>query len=79
MTALTEQDWGRIFAKAWSDPGFRAAYEKDPRSAVREHAASLGLDPDAKFSFPDKPSNMSDEHAKDIAEGKATIHPMYCC
>lgn len=79
MTQLTENDWGRIFAKAWSDPAFREAYEADPRGAIQKHAEELDLDPNAKFSFPEMPKEMSEDQAKEIAEGSAKPQPMYCC
>lgn len=79
MTTLTNADWGRIFAKAWSDSDFRAAYEADPRAAVKKYAGELNLDPDAAFSFPPMPGHMDAEKAKAIAEGSADPEPMYCC
>ena len=79
MTALTDTDWGRIFAKAWTDPDFKAAFEEDPRAAIQKHAEALDLDPAAKFSFPDMPEGMTEEKAKSIAEGSAKPEPMYCC
>jgi hypothetical protein len=79
MTALTEIDWGRIFAKAWTDPAFKAAYEADPRAALRSYAAELDVDPDASFSFPPMPAKMDDATIKAMAEGSAHPQPMYCC
>lgn len=79
MTALTETDWGRIFAKAWSDPDFRAAYEDDPRAALTKYADALDIAPDAKFTFPTMPSGMSEDDAKSVAEGSSKPESMYCC
>lgn len=79
MTVLTEADWGRIFAKAWSDPNFAAAYEDDPRAAIKKHANELDIDPAAGFSFPPLPDGVSKEQAKSIAEGSVKPQPMYCC
>ena len=79
MTALTEADWGRIFAKSWTDENFRQAYEKDPRAAIKAHAESLNVDPDADFSFPAMPNHADPEKLKAIAEGSIDPEPMYCC
>ncbi|MEP5732071.1 MAG: hypothetical protein ABJL67_22165 [Sulfitobacter sp.] len=79
MTTLTEADWGRIFAKAWSDDAFRAAYEDDPRAAISKFAEELNIDPKAAFSFPPMPEDMDADKAKAIAEGSAKPQPMYCC
>ena len=79
MTTLTESDWGRIFAKGWTDPGFHAEFESDPRAALTKYAKDLNIDPNAKFSVPAKSSNISDADAKQMAEGSIDPHPMYCC
>ena len=75
MSKLTEADWGRIFAKGWSDEKFRAAYEADPRAAIKEYAKELDIDPNASFSFPPMPADMEAEKAKAIAEGSADPEP----
>lgn len=79
MTALTEQDWGRIFAKGWSDADFRKAFEADPREALKKYASDLNIDAKAKFSIPKKPAHVTADAAKAIAEGSAAPEPMYCC
>ena len=78
MSVLSTEDWGRIFAYAWTHEAFRKAYEADPQSALREHAEALGIPADAEFRLPEPPEGMDQEALKKIAEGH-DIHPMYCC
>jgi hypothetical protein len=42
MSAPTEGDWGKIHAKAWTDPEFRKLLETDPTRAVREYGNKAG-------------------------------------
>jgi hypothetical protein len=79
MATVTEHDWGRIFARAWTDKEFHDAYAADPRAALKKYGKSLGVDPDATFNFPTLPQDLTEEKAKAIAEGSATPQPMYCC
>jgi hypothetical protein len=39
---LTDQDWGKIHARAWTDPDFRYKLETDPTAAVKEYGRSVG-------------------------------------
>ena len=80
MSVISQDDWGRIFARAWTDKAFSEAFEKDPRGALRAHASELGIDPEARFEVPEKPSHIDDDHAKKVAEGsmKPFMAP-YCC
>ena len=79
MTALTDTDWGRIFAKGWTDPDFQKEFAADPRAALRKHAAALDIDAGAKFTIPPRPADVTAEQAKAIAEGSAPPKAMYCC
>lgn len=79
MAAITQKDWGRIHAKAWSDPAFAKAFEADPRAAIKKYGAELDIDPDADFRFQDRPDHISDASAKAMAEGTEAPEPMYCC
>lgn len=80
MTKLTPPDWNKIFARAWTDPDFRAAYEADPRAAIQKYGPEMNIDPKADFSFPSMPDGVTHEKAKAVAEGSDELPgAMYCC
>lgn len=79
MSVITQADWGRIHARAWTDKEFAEAFEKDPRAAIRKYGPDMDIDPEARFEFQDRPQDLDDESAKKIAEGSAKPQPMYCC
>lgn len=80
MTALTPPDWNKLFARAWTDPAFREAYEADPRAALKKYGAEMDIDPDAAFSFPPMPDGVDHDKAKAVAQGSDDLpEPMYCC
>jgi hypothetical protein len=35
---LTDDDWGKVHAKAWREDAFRIKLETDPTSAIQEYA-----------------------------------------
>jgi hypothetical protein len=39
---LSDDDWGKIHAKAWLEPDFRKLLESDPTKAVRAYEKSIG-------------------------------------
>jgi hypothetical protein len=42
MAVLTDKEWGKIYAKAWTDPKFRKLLETDPTKAIKDYGASVG-------------------------------------
>ena len=42
MAELTEEEWSKIYAKAWSDPEFRKLLETDPIKAVEAYGKEVG-------------------------------------
>jgi hypothetical protein len=42
MAGLSDEDWGKIHAKAWLDPEYRKLLESDPTKAIREYEKSIG-------------------------------------
>jgi hypothetical protein len=39
---LSDEDWGKIHAKAWLEPEYRALLESDPTKAIRVYEKSIG-------------------------------------
>lgn len=78
MTDLSKADWGRIFAKAWLDPAFKAAFEADPRAAIAKYADELDIDPKADF-VPAAPDGVTEAQLKDMLSGNDQFEHMYCC
>jgi hypothetical protein len=44
---ITETQYARIHAHAWTDPTFKDMYEKDPRAALTNRI--FGIAPNARF------------------------------
>jgi hypothetical protein len=42
MASLSDEDWGKIHAKAWLEPDYRKLLESDPTKAIREYEKSIG-------------------------------------
>jgi hypothetical protein len=42
VAAPTNADWGKIHAKAWTNPKFRKLLETDPSKAVRAYGKAVG-------------------------------------
>lgn len=72
---LDGYQWGRIMAKAWSDPDFKKRVEADPTTTIREF-----LGDEAKgvniFHIPPKPPDVDDNQLNDIVSG---AQQMYHC
>jgi len=69
----TNADWGKIYAKAWTDPKFRKLLETDPTKAIKKYGREAGK----KFTRivrvakkPKKPRRRLD---------KIHLHPPSCC
>ena len=42
MATLTNKDWGKIHAKAWTDPKYRKLLETDPTKAIKAYGKEVG-------------------------------------
>jgi len=42
MSDVTAEDWGKIHAKAWRDPGFKYLLETNPTEAVKQYGKEVG-------------------------------------
>lgn len=73
---LSGHDWGRIMAKAWSDPQFKANLERDPTGTVSEYVKATWPDREYKniFHIHDKPDDLSTDQVQDICDGKTQMH-----
>jgi hypothetical protein len=79
--AISEKDWGRIYAFIWKkfnekDPTYKDKFEKDPMAAIAEIDAALkaaklpGLDQyDTLFDIGDPPADLG-ASLDEIIEGK---------
>ena len=81
MGAPDGSDWGKIHAKAWTDPAYRKLLETDPTAALKQYAAEHGKTFDTMMNVGDKPSDISDEHLRKVVSGDAahTSGPPACC
>jgi hypothetical protein len=82
VATLSDKDWGKIHAKAWLDPKFRALLEKDPTAAIREYEASQGYKPGYfdKIVRLGKPPSANVRRKADPAILEAAAPwPPWCC
>ena len=72
---LDGYQWGRIMAKAWSDPEFKRQVEEDPTTTIRKF---LGKEANGVniFHIPPKPPDVDENQLTDIVKGK---QQMYHC
>ncbi|MCP5095204.1 MAG: hypothetical protein GY943_06605 [Chloroflexi bacterium] len=76
---VTGSEWARITAKAWVDPAFREALERNPLETIR-HDPDVGVQFDRLLSLPDQPSAITEEKLKKVASGEeAAIVIPYTC
>jgi len=45
VASLSDEDWGKIHAKAWLEPEYRNLLESDPTKAIRVYEKSIGKPP----------------------------------
>jgi len=69
MTALTGEQWARIYAYAWLHPEFRQQLEQNPAVAIASVAHELDLQYEAIFQIPDPPAGMSADAIARVADG----------
>lgn len=60
MSDLTEEDWGKIHAKVWTDPHFRTLLETDPTAAIKQYAHEAGKTIHKIVTVPERPPGISD-------------------
>jgi hypothetical protein len=68
---ITNGEWGRIIAHAWTDPGFAHALTTDPAKAAKSF---LGLDASMEvhvYELPPKPADLTAQQLEDIRSGKS--------
>jgi hypothetical protein len=82
VARLSDEDWGKIHAKAWLEPEFRKLLESDPTKAVREYERSIGkpsgyFDRIVRVGKP--PSKGAHRRlSKEVLE-RAAPWPPWCC
>jgi hypothetical protein len=82
VARLTDDDWGKIHARAWLNAEFRKLLESDPTAAIREYEASLGK----KAGHFDKivrvgpaPNRKSTKNIPQDVLEKSAPWPPWCC
>ncbi len=76
MSAPTNEDWGKMHAKAWKDPEYRTLLEQDPTSAVKAYGKEIGKEFTQIVNIGDKPSDVSDD---DLHTHDDAVAPPACC
>jgi hypothetical protein len=74
MTEVTNEDWGKIHAKAWKDPEFRKKLESDPTAAIHQYGKENGKTFTKLVRTPEKPHGADEAHLH-----KAHDYPVACC
>lgn len=74
VAVLTNREWGKIYAKAWTDPAFRKLLESDPTKAIKAYGGEVGK------TFP-KIVKLERRPKKKSIEQLARVHPFppSCC
>lgn len=89
MAAITDAEWGRIYAFIWKkyqegDHSYKEDFEKDPKMAI-DTKIGPEITPPLKgteiLDIGDKPSDISDADLQEIIEGKrvAFLHARLTC
>ena len=76
MAVLTNTDWGKIHAKAWTDPKFRKLLERDPTKAIRVYGKEVGKTFQKMVKLKKKPKGAPQDPEK-LAH--VHPHPPSCC
>jgi hypothetical protein len=79
---LTDEDWGKIHARAWLDPEFRKLLESDPTAAIRAYEKSIGQ----RAGYFDKIVRLSRPPGQKVLKStpqevleRAAPWPPWCC
>jgi hypothetical protein len=70
----TNEDWGKIHAKAWLHPEFRRMLETDPTKAIKAYGAEVGKTFDKIVTVRPKPKGIPDDFLADV-----NPFPPSCC
>jgi hypothetical protein len=62
VAEISNEEWGKIHAKAWRDPEFKRLLETDPTKAIRDYGKEVGKTFDRIVTVRDKPTDVSEEH-----------------
>jgi hypothetical protein len=82
VAKLTDEDWGKIHARAWLYPEFRKLLESDPTAAVREYEKIIGKKAgyfDKIVRLPAYPSKTATKSIPEEVLQKAAPWPPWCC
>ena len=74
MAELTDQDWGKIHAKAWRDPNFRNLLETDPTAAIKCYGLEVGKTFDKIVVLRGRPKLVPDSALDEV-----NPFPPSCC
>jgi len=82
VAKLSDEDWGKIHAKAWLDPEYRKLLESDPTKAIREYEKSIGkpsgyFNPIIRLGKPPS-AKVLKSTPKEVLE-RAMPWPPWCC
>jgi hypothetical protein len=69
----TNADWGKIYAKAWTDREFRKLLETDPTKAIKKYGRQVGK----TFTKIVRVSKRPKTVRKPL--DKIHLHPPSCC
>jgi hypothetical protein len=74
VATLTNTEWGKIYAKAWTDPEFRKLLETDPTKAIKAYGREVGKTFPKIVKLERRPKGKSDK-------ALARVHPFppSCC
>jgi hypothetical protein len=72
--ALTNQDWGKIHAKAWRDPKFRHLLETDPTAAIKCYGLAVGKTFGKMVIVRPRPASVHDSALEEV-----NPFPPSCC
>jgi len=82
VAKLSDEDWGKIHAKAWLEPKFRNLLETDPTKAIREYEKSIGK-PAGYFTqivrVGKPPSKTALKKTPEAVLQRAAPWPPWCC
>jgi hypothetical protein len=65
--------YGRIVARAWSDPVFAARVEQDPAGVMREHGIDVGAAAGFRIAVPSRPPDTLDVESLGPQAGGSTV------
>ena len=74
MSEISNEEWGKIHAKAWRDPKFRALLESDPTAAIKQYGKEVGKLYTKIVKLEARPPDVSDADLD-----QADQFPPACC